>query len=182
MDGYVICISGKIGSGKSTITQAICALSGMTSRSTGEFVRKVAIQRGIKEIDRSILRRIGVEYISKGWDIFCHSFLQYCDWTPGRAFVIDGIRHIGFYEGIKSLIAPTKSFLVYIEIDEAERASRIQLRDQSNLPENDQHETELYYEDIRNNADIIVQNNMDPQKVAQYILDHLLLNSQDDPQ
>lgn len=170
MIGSTICLCGRIGSGKSTIAQELAQMKGVPVFSTGEYVKQIARCEGYKEFGRETLQKVGSILISKGWDQFCHGFLQYYQWSTGNACVIESIRDIGFYDEIKSIVTPLRTYLVFIDICEETRIQRILQRDGDCNLSYDNHETEAHYKELLRAADIVIRNDKSPRIVAREII------------
>lgn len=170
MPNLVICVSGKIGSGKTSISKEVSSLINVPYFSTGDFIKEIAAQRGIELVDRKTLQAIGLEYVNRGWNKFSSDFLTYCNWSGTMSLLIDGVRDHNFFLAIREAVNPIRSILVYIESDELVRVKRIEYRDSSYIAEMDSHETESGYDLIRSNSDIVVENNQSPKCVAKEVV------------
>ncbi len=124
----VIGLSGKLGSGKSSLASILADRSGWRRAAFGDYLRHLASQRRTG-MDRASLQQLGDEQIALGWDQFCSNVLAYFNWKPGQGLVVEGIRHIAAVDTLSSLIAPQRFFLVYLALEETLRRNRLIQRD-----------------------------------------------------
>lgn len=158
MDNYIICLSGKIGSGKTTLANGLAKRLEIPLLSTGDFIKSECKSRGSSLIYRENLQTVGMEYINTGWDSFVNEFLKHYNWIKSSSYLIEGIRHVEFYNAIKRFTDPTKTYLVYIDLDEKERQDRIHKRPNVYLDENNEsHFTEINYETIKEKCDVYLK-------------------------
>src|SRR5580658_2156138 len=66
----VLCISGRIASGKSVLAQRVSAKLGWRTASFSQVLRSTALKRGNAQPTREDLQRIGTERIQDGWREF----------------------------------------------------------------------------------------------------------------
>jgi cytidylate kinase len=125
MKPVVLCLSGGIASGKTTLASALAERFTIPHASFGRFVREVARERGLPE-HREQLQQLGESLIEElGWDAFCTKVLETGGWTTGHSVVIDGIRHVAAFEAVGRLVAPVPARLVFVEVGVTLRQHRI---------------------------------------------------------
>jgi cytidylate kinase len=155
----ILGFSGKRGSGKSTISCRVAGALGWGRTSFGDYVRGAARRRGLAE-DTATLQAVGESLVAKGPETFCRAVLREAGWTPGSLLVVDGLRHMEVINGLREVISPADLRLVYIEVDESVRASRLSERDKANVEEirqYDRHSTESQVEtQLRAHSDLIL--------------------------
>ena len=153
----VLGFSGRIGSGKSTLSRLVASKIGWSWASFGKVVRDEAVRRGSQQT-REILQTIGQQLIDSGWNSFCKKVLESAKWHPGQHLVIDGIRHIEAIETLGQLAAPSEVRLVYVALDEPVRQSRLVARgDFGVTTAAEQHPVESQVPDaLLNRADLVV--------------------------
>lgn len=152
--GAIIGIGGKIGSGKTFWRNKISEYLECKSISFSDWLKQIAKDRHIENIDRNILQDIGAEVLLKGYDFITKEILQYTSWDSDNILVIDGIRDIGFYNYLKNFIYPNESILLYIKVEENIRQKRI--KDRSEYLINEAHYSEGNSSLIEKNADCII--------------------------
>ncbi len=160
----VLCFSGGIASGKTSLASAAADRICMPSASFGRFVRSTAQARGVSP-ERASLQTLGESLIAEwGWDGFCRGVLEAGGWTSGRGIVVDGIRHELALTTVRSLVAPVVTKLVFVEVpvDVRERRSLNRLDDTTDLATAEKHSTEHDVAHVlRRIADLIVDGTHD---------------------
>lgn len=140
----VLCFSGGIASGKTTLASAVAERLGARSASFGRFVRATAEARGMAE-EREKLQALGESLIEEhGWEGFCRAVLDAAGWRPGMPLVIDGIRHVTAFETVRGIVGPVEAKLVFVDVDQTVRKARAKDRttETADLAVADAHSTE----------------------------------------
>lgn len=122
----IIGFSGKSGSGKTTLSESVAQALRWPRVSFGEYVRRITRQQGLAESIKN-LQTVG-ESLAKNPDEFCRLVLKTSSWRPGHNIIIDGIRHKTIYDSLHKIIQPKRFILIFIEIDENTRESRLAKR------------------------------------------------------
>jgi dephospho-CoA kinase len=168
--GSIIGMTGKIASGKTTISSLLAQELKIKKASFGEYVRKVAKERGEDIYSRATLQKVGELLINSDIHSFCLNVLKQVEWKPGDSVVIEGIRHVEVLKKLKEITAPSDFFLVFIDIDEKIRLDRIQIRDTNTIKEQrliDNHSTEIHVKGhLLQMADIIINGNNNPDSIV----------------
>jgi dephospho-CoA kinase len=141
----VICFSGGIGSGKTEVSRRVAAQLGWTRASFGDYVRGVALARGLAG-DRAELQAIGEELVAGGIISFCRSVLADARWSAGLPLVVDGIRHLEALEAVRQLVAPLVVALVHLGTPDEVRIARLMKsrpEDAEQIGDLDKHSTEI---------------------------------------
>lgn len=125
----VIAFSGKLGSGKTTISNATATALGWPLVGFGDYVRKVVRERGL-EGTRENLQAVGTELLEGDSYDFCKAVLSSGGWIAGEPLLIDGLRHVRTIAIIQELISPAKLKIISISVSEATRLRRLGQRDQ----------------------------------------------------
>lgn len=137
----IIGFSGKIKSGKTTVAKAVASELGIAHASFGNYVRSVALQRGLDENDRDVLQVVGTSLIQSGWTDFCIAVLEAANWNEGDSIVVDGIRHERAITTLKEITKPQSFRLVYVEVEDELRFKRLG-KDSFDTAKMDAHSTE----------------------------------------
>lgn len=143
----VVCLSGRIGSGKTSVSALLAHARGAASASFGAYVRSVATARGHDSTHRETLQDLGAQMIADhGHEWLCREVIAAADWKGDRDLIVDGIRHVAVLEAIRKIVAPAEAVLVHLALDsESELRARADSRglapDQRTRVE--RHSTEL---------------------------------------
>lgn len=145
----VICLAGKAGSGKTTVAKYLARCFHCESYTVSDFLRNELVKRNIFEINRHLLQDIGEEYISRGWDFFCHEFLAFTNWNGTTPLIIDGVRHLEFFKALEICLYPTPLCLIFLSADEKTLLQNVEKRgseiiDKTRLAEGNQENLEWY--------------------------------------
>lgn len=151
-----VILSGKVASGKTYLSKYIAMLLSCRRYSVSDYLKHIAAIREQKDVSRQILQEIGKEQIELGWEMFVNNFLGFIDWNNNENIVIDGVRHIEFFNTLMEQIKPCKVVLVWVEIDENTMAIRMKKRNESGNFLG--HVAEGNLEKIRQRADIVIVN------------------------
>ena len=148
----VISLAGRRGSGKSSIAETL-EQHGFARATFGGFVRTVATARGVSH-DVPALEALGVTLIADlGWENFCRQVLAGTE--KAHRVVVDGVRHCAARDTIRRIVLPDRAALVFVEVDEGERARRLRARGR---PGDDPGAPEMSNElgERREEADLVV--------------------------
>lgn len=124
MNSVIVAFSGEIGSGKTTLSDAVAKSLGWPRVSFGDYVRQVARKRGISQT-RESLQKVGVSLIDEGWEAFCRSVLAQVHWTAGQSLIVDGVRHVEALQALGQITTPSTVLLVLVQLSARERESRL---------------------------------------------------------
>lgn len=152
--GIIIGIGGKIGSGKTFWRNKISEHFNCRGISFSDWLRQIAKDRCIENIDRNILQNIGAEVLQKGYGFITSEILQYASWNSKSMLVIDGIRDIEFYKYLIKSVYPNEGMLFYVKVDENIRLKRINNRNEYLI--NEDHFSEGNSSLIEKNADYVI--------------------------
>ena len=169
----VVALAGRIGSGKSSIADALAKRLGCGKASFGGYVRTVAADRGL-EPTRVTLQQVGEELITQDPYAFVKAVLARYGYRQGYSFVIEGIRHVSAISALRELARPQIVLLVYLDTAEDQRHERVIRRDginETDLQVVESHSTESQVKTlVARMADLVVDANSDPTKVVDVIL------------
>lgn len=153
----VLGLSGKIGVGKSALSELVARDLAFTYSSFGDYVRQIASERSIPHT-RKNLQDLGQSLVSKSIRKFCLGVLGKANWSSGSSVILDGIRHDAIVREIKDIIAPDAFKLIFLKIEsDAVRKSRNANRD-TDWDAADSHETESQVRDdtLISIADLVI--------------------------
>jgi cytidylate kinase len=145
MTKFVVCFSGRIASGKTTVSRTFAQRAGTALMSFGDYVRSEARARNLDECDRRVLQELGEALINEhGWIDFCRNALALSGWDGSSSLTVDGIRHAEAYAALRRLVAPLRTRLVYLEVSDETVENRRVVRGLDNSPSgNETHSTEI---------------------------------------
>ncbi len=124
----VVGFSGRISSGKTTVSKAVADSLQCSRASFGEFVASVARSRGLYDVSRLTMQQVGESLIADGWPQFCAGVLASAAWQPGSALVVDGIRHAEAIHHLTRIVTPLRFVHVHLPVEEEGRSQRIRQR------------------------------------------------------
>lgn len=144
MKPTILAFSGGIGSGKSSVSQAVADRLGWRRVSFGDYVRLAAKQRGLAQT-RETLQAVGISLIDAGWERFCRAVLLQAEWRNGQPLIVDGVRHVEALQTLRRIAAPSQVLLVFVQLGTPERKARLEQMETSSsrLDEWDTHSTEV---------------------------------------
>jgi dephospho-CoA kinase len=173
MKSIVLGFTGRIGSGKTTISSMIAERLGWPRVGFGEYVRKIAWSRGLAE-SREILQELGESLFSSDPEQFCRAVLAQVSWKQGEPLIIDGIRHVAVVNQLRHLVSPARFQLIYVVLNESVREARLLERDRMDvelLPCIDSHSTERdVRSELLNRADLIVDGSQSKDEIVDQII------------
>lgn len=121
----LVCFSGQIGSGKSSVSSAVAITLGWRRTGFGEFLRDEIVRTGGDPQSREALQNLGQRLIETDPEAFCRSVLAAGGFTPGDDFLIDGVRHVEIFRILGRIAAPSTARLLFLSVDEAHRLARV---------------------------------------------------------
>jgi ribosome-binding protein aMBF1 (putative translation factor)/dephospho-CoA kinase len=130
LEPLVIGFAGRIGSGKSTLSNEVAKRLGWRRASFGDYLRTLAKSSGLDDKSREVLQGLGSSLIEKGVDDFCRAVLTHYGWNAGEPLVIDGIRHAEVLESLRKLVAPLDLRVVFLDVEEGKRLERLKAQDE----------------------------------------------------
>ena len=158
LEPQVLAFSGKIASGKSTLSEEVAQALQWKRASFGDYVRTVAKSEGL-EPSREVLQDLGASLATKPEE-FCRAVLTHYGWQSGEPLVIDGLRHKEILDALRRIVAPLEVRVVYLEIDDQRRHERLMQEehvDEKKLSQVEAHSTEKQVANVLPNlADLTV--------------------------
>ena len=174
MTGHVFCFSGKIGSGKSSISAAFARSRNCRLASFGGFVRYMVEQTGGDPTSRQELQDYGQARVDEDVVAFCDDVLRHAGYKACEDLVIDGIRHVDVFDVLRSLLPDCTVSLIHLELDDGIRQSRIEQRgdDRSDFPRAERHLVEKDLQDsLPARADLIIDASIPIDAIVQACLE-----------
>ncbi len=124
----VVSFAGQIGSGKSSVSQALATTLNWPRAAFGDYLRKLAVRQGLDAANREVLQDLGQFLVEQDSRSFCRAVLLDGGFSPGINMLIDGVRHVEIQHDITALVAPSPTKLIYLGAGQDERLVRISAR------------------------------------------------------
>lgn len=124
----LVCFSGKIGSGKSSVSEAVAKELGWSRTGFGDYLRAELARSGSDPTSREALQDLGQRRVDADPEAFCRDVLSAGGFRPGDNFVIDGVRHIRIFRVLCRLSAPSTAKLLFLQAADSTRSARVGLR------------------------------------------------------
>jgi cytidylate kinase len=128
--GLVVCFSGRIGSGKSSVANKLAQALRWPKAGFGDYLRQRIAQEGGDPDSRRALQDLGQSVVDADPDQLCADVLGSAGFAPGGNLVLDGIRHASIYARITGLVAPSRACLVHLSADDTHVRARVASRPQ----------------------------------------------------
>ena len=124
----LLCFSGQIGSGKSSVSTAVAEALGWRRTGFGDYLRSEISRLGGDPNDREALQNLGQIRVDADPAAFCRDVLVAGGFIAGDDFVIDGIRHVRIFEILADVGTPSQARLLFLGALEATRVARVEAR------------------------------------------------------
>jgi len=124
----LVCFSGQIGSGKSSVSAAVAEALGWGRTGFGDFLRAEIARSGGDPTDRRGLQDLGQQRVESDPEAFCHDVLDAGGFQPGDDFVADGVRHAAIFRILRVLAAPSTARLLFLQASDTARTARVKAR------------------------------------------------------
>lgn len=162
----IVGIAGKIASGKSSLARALADRLKARRLGFGDYVRFVAVSRGLNPSDRAILQNLGQDLATRDPSAFVTSVLSFAGYSPREDIVFDGVRHEAIWHAIQAVAAGNHdvTLLVFLDMPEEMRLRRLAARGlgREAAKEFDQHASESDLEVLlRKAADMTLDARLD---------------------
>lgn len=166
----VICLSGGIASGKTTVAQALAKrFPNVAVRSFGDVVRQQA--RGQeKALDRAALQEVGLSLVQAGWQAFIGALLQNVSQSID-VLIVEGIRHVEAVDELRRRRLSDRVLTVYLKVGFAVQEQRLRERGESSASRS--HAVESSLAEVEATADVVVDATLPLAQIEERILDLL---------
>jgi cytidylate kinase len=168
-----LAFSGKLGSGKTTVSKLLAERVGARWNSFGNTVKRIAQERGLP-MEREALQALGEELVSNSPKAFCQRVISEAEPSSGRGLVLDGLRHTVILKHLQQSLLPSLLIPVFVDVDEPVRLDRIQRRGGlsiEDLRRLESHSTEVeVMAALRSLAQLRVNNSGTPGSAVEEIL------------
>jgi hypothetical protein len=126
--GFAISFSGRIASGKTTITHSLADLLEWRRVGFSDYLRHLLKERGNGAPSREQLQDLGQSLVAADPDQFCRNVLMFGGFVPGGNILLDGIRHVDIQRRIARLVKPSRAILIHLAADDELVEGRIEER------------------------------------------------------
>lgn len=121
----VLCFSGRIGSGKTSVSQLVADNFKAAWTSFGDFMRAYASAESLDPTSREVLQDLGQRLLNTyGTRWLCEQVVARANLSGGGVLVIDGIRHVDVADCIKEMFSPSKALFIHLELSGGIERSR----------------------------------------------------------
>lgn len=124
----LLCFSGQIGSGKSSVSAAVAEALGWRRTGFGDYLRSEIRRLGGDPDERKALQELGQMRVDEDPVAFCRDVLAFGGFQQAEGFVIDGIRHTSIFEILAALSEPSQARLLFLDARETTRITRVRTR------------------------------------------------------
>lgn len=169
----LLCFSGQIGSGKSSVSTAVADVLGWRRTGFGDYLRGAIARSGGDPEDRKALQDLGQARVEADAAAFCRDVLAAGGFQPGDDHVIDGIRHVNIFEILWQVALPSDAKLVFLGAGELTRSTRVQMRaDAGDFARAASHRVEAEMRDaLPDRADALIDADQTMERVVADCLD-----------
>ena len=124
----LLCFSGQIGSGKSSVSTAVAEALRWRLTGFAEYLRSEIARVGGDPNDRKALQDLGQKRVDEDPTAFCRDVLSAGGFMPGDDFVVDGVRHVRIFEILAEVSTPSQARLLFLGAPETTRLARVEAR------------------------------------------------------
>jgi dephospho-CoA kinase len=154
----LLCFSGQIGSGKSSVSEAVAEVLGWRCTGFGGFLRAYIARIGGDPTSREALQELGQQRVDSDPEAFCRDVLESGGFRPGDDLVIDGVRHVDIFCILRQQAVPSSSRLIFLQASDAACIARVRTRsDHADLGRATGHRVEAQLRDaLPEQADAVI--------------------------
>ena len=127
----LVCFSGKIGSGKTSVSRGVASALGCRQTSFSAYLKAQMAERGGNPECRRGLQDLGQSRVEDDMESFCRDVLVAGGFVVGEDFVLDGVRHVGAIPYLIRIATPSEVRLIFLEAGADVRSARVERRSDS---------------------------------------------------
>jgi|SRR5215470_1786748 len=163
----LICVSGGIASGKTTVAQALAErFPNAVVRSFGDMVRQQARRQG-KRLDRTALQAVGLSLVQAGWAAFVDALLVGVPQSVD-VLIIEGIRHLDAVDELRRRRLSDQLLTIYLKVTPHVQEQRLRERGESLVSRD--HVVESLVSKIEASADVTIDSTLSLTEIEARIL------------
>lgn len=168
----IVCISGRVGAGKSFVADALAEEFESRVLSFGDFVRAVARSTSSSD-SRDSLVTVGQSWIDRDCEGFVAAALSFVGWRLGESLVIDGLRHRCVRSALEAKAVGQPFFHLHVRTPTSIRSNRLRQRgEQRELAALDCDATEQDVSTLAELADLIVDGESKVETLVAAVMAH----------
>lgn len=176
MTGLVVAISGKLRSGKTSVSKELSRQLGWPRVAFGDYVRAEVESAGGDPMCRRALQDYGLRRVEADPLGFCSCVLGQIEYDYHTNLIVDGVRHKAALESIRQLCMPMQTRLVYIKCTDKvryERANNLRI-DDNLFSQQNQHPVELESEGVLEDmASFIADCEDEPTEIVRSVIEYI---------
>lgn len=125
----IVCFSGSIGSGKSSVSKSVAQRLGCKRAGFGDYVRHLVASLDGDPNSRKELQDLGQSRVEADASEFCDGLLRYAEFEAPEQMVVDGIRHGRVFALLRQKFHPQQVILLHLDVEDGTRRTRFASRD-----------------------------------------------------
>jgi chloramphenicol 3-O-phosphotransferase len=155
----IFALGGPSKSGKTSVGRRFAEELALRFASFGDYVRKEATRRGIRNASSVDLQAVGLSLVTSDLVNFCQSVLIDAGFVRGEGLVIDGVRHLDTVRVLKRLFGEQPLRVIYLYSSLAVRRQRGSFT-VDDLDRLDSHPVEAETQAVKNIADFVLDTSL----------------------
>jgi dephospho-CoA kinase len=174
----IITLAGAIGSGKTTLGEALAAARHAPRAGFGDYVRHLAVARGLDITQRTVLQDLGHDLVEADASDFLAGALAWSGHEPGADLVLDGLRHMKILAALRDRAAKglDRVVLVYLDTPLDLRRARVAQRGviPTDIATDEAHPAERdLAQRLRDAADLVLPGDRTIEELSTEVQDYL---------
>jgi dephospho-CoA kinase len=127
----VVCFSGKIGSGKSSVISELSNMLDWKHVAFGQYVRQEVERLGGDPNSREALQDFGQRCVEDDPEAFCLGLIRSAEHCAGENLLIDGVRHVKIFDMLRKILPRADVRLIHLSLTEEFQGLRVNDRKDS---------------------------------------------------
>ena len=122
-EASIIAFSGKIGSGKSSISTVVAEFFKFERISFGDYVRALVAAKGGDPASRKELQDEGQRRVIEDPVLFLSGTLEFHHWSSDTDAIVDGLRHISILSAMRDRFG-ARMFHIHLNVENSKATER----------------------------------------------------------
>jgi dephospho-CoA kinase len=174
----IISLAGAIGSGKTTLGEALAVARRAPRVGFGDYVRYLAVVRGLDVTQRTVLQDLGHDLVEADPSAFLAGALAWSGHRHGDDLVLEGLRHMKILAALRDHAAKglDQVVLVYLDTPVDLRRARVAQRGvrPTDIATDEAHPAELdLAQRLRDAADLVLAGNRTIEELSAQVQTYL---------